>query len=369
MRPSKLIINLDNLASNLREIKKHVSPAKVMAVVKANAYGHGLIECSTRLEKEGVDYFGVAYLEEAIALRTGGIKSSILSLGGLSGRQIDEFLKYDIDLLASSVSKLQAIEERAKENKKKARVHIKIDTGMERVGIHYYSSELSKLIELAISSEWIELAGIESHFATSEDADQSFMMGQLYRFKDATGKFELPKECLLHIANSGGILQSKETHLSMVRPGRILYGINPSKELTSVINLKPVMSLVSEVCYFKVTKKGDSVSYGRTWIAEEDTRIATIPIGYGDGYTRRLSNKGEVLIRGKRYNIAGSVCMDQLMVNLGTDGTAYNGDLVTLIGSDGEESISIEDIANTIGAEALELVTAFNARLPREYLG
>lgn len=368
MRPSKLIINLDNLASNLREIKKHVSPAKVMAVVKANAYGHGLTECAKKLEAEGVDYFGVAYLEEALELRNAGIKSPILTLGGLSGRQIDEFLTHDIDLLASSVTKIKVIEERARALSKKANIHIKIDTGMERVGVHYYSKEVLNLIELALNSPWINLKGIESHFATSEDSDQDFMLGQFYRFRDATSKIELAKDCLLHIANSGAILQNKNLHLGMVRPGRILYGISPSIELSKVINLKPVMSLVSEVCYFKVTKKGDTVSYGRTWTAEEDTRIATIPIGYGDGYTRRLSNKGEVLIRGKKYKIAGTVCMDQLMINLGKDGTAYNGDKVTLIGSDDEESITVEAMANWIGAEPLEIVTGFNARLPREYI-
>jgi alanine racemase len=368
MRPSKLIINLDNLASNLREIKKHVTPAKVMAVVKANAYGHGLTECAKRLEAEGVDYLGVAYLEEALELRNAGIKSPILTLGGLSGRQIDEFLTHDIDLLASSVTKIKVIEERAKALSKKANIHIKIDTGMERVGVHYYSKEVFSLIEFALKSDWINLKGIESHLATSEDTNQDFMLGQFYRFRDTVSKFELPKDCLQHISNSGAILQSKNLYLSMVRPGRILYGISPSNELSKVINLKPVMSLVSEVCYFKVTKQGDSVSYGRTWTAKEDTRIATIPIGYGDGYTRRLSNKGEVLIRGKRYKIAGTVCMDQLMINLGPDGTAYNGDKVTLIGSDGEETITAENMAEWIGAEPLEIVTGFNGRLPREYI-
>ncbi len=368
MRPSKLIINLGNLASNLREIKNYVAPAKVMAVVKADAYGHGLHRCAIKLEESGVDYFGVAYLEEAVELRRSGIKTPILTLGGLSESQIDEFLKYDIDLLASSVSKLKAIEERARIHNKKARVQIKIDTGMERVGVHYYSDELPMLIQIAKSSEWVDLVGIESHLATSEEQDTNFLFEQLKRFKEAISSFNLEKSCLRHIANSGAILQSKETHLDMVRPGRILYGINPSKELTSVINLKPVMSLVSEVCYFKVTKKGNTVSYGRTWTAQEDTRIITVPIGYGDGYTRRLSNKGEVLIKGKKFKIAGTVCMDQLMVNIGPEGTAYNGDRVVLIGEDGGERISVEDLAEYIGAEPLEIVTGFTARLPREYV-
>lgn len=369
MRPSHLSINLSNLSHNFKLTKDHVSPAKVMAVVKANAYGHGLIECAKNLETAGADYLGVAFIEEGITLREAGIKTPIITLGGISGRQIDLFLEYQIDCLASSLSKLQAIEEAAKSHKKAARIHIKIDTGMERLGVHYYSPDLKPLIERALLSDHLDLCGISTHFANSELIDTSFMMEQLSRFQEAIAQFsnQLPKSCLLHAANSGALLSNKETHLGMVRPGRILYGIPPADHLDSVLSLKPCLSLLSEVVYFKVVREGATVSYGRTWTAKEDTRVVTIPLGYGDGLARRYSNGGEVLIRGKRYPIVGTINMDQFMVNLGPKGEAYNGDIVTVIGKDGDDIISVRDIANTIATDPLEVLTSLNSRLPRDY--
>lgn len=370
MRPSHLTINLSHLAHNLKVIKNFVHPAKITAVVKANAYGHGLIESAQCLQEHGADFLGVAFLEEGIALREAGIEMPIIAFGGLSGSQAELFIDYSIDSFASSLSKLEQMEAAAKKKKKKARIHIKIDTGMSRIGINYQSPHLGDLITRAFNSSYLHCVGIASHLSDSENSDQSFMNMQVDRFSSAIKPYKnlLSSDTLLHIANSAAILSNKNTHFSMVRPGRILYGISPAPILDSIIPLKPVLSLQSEVVYFKVIKKGTEVSYGRTWKAEEDTRIVTIPLGYADGISRRMSSNGSVIIRGKKFPIVGTVCMDQCMVNLGKSGEAYNGDKVTLIGSDGSESISILDIAREISAEPLEVLTSLNSRLPRKFI-
>lgn len=365
MRPSYLQINLDNLIHNLRAIRKHCGNTRIMAAVKANAYGHGLIECAKTLEKEQIDYFGVAFIEEAIELREAGIQTPILTLGGISGRQVDLYLDYNIDVLASSVSKLEQIERIAKSRNCIANIHIKIDTGMERIGVHYYSNAVKDIIEKATYSNSLRLRGISSHFATAESADQTFMNTQRTRFLECieTHSNILPKDIIRHIANSGGILSSKENHLDMVRPGKMLYGIRVAEHLDNIVDIKQCIELHSEVAYFKVVKKGNSVSYGQTWTAQEDTRVVTIPVGYGDGIPRSLSNKGHVIIRGKKYPIVGTICMDQFMVNIGPQGEAYNGDKVILI----NEDLSVYDMANRINTEPLEVLTHLNSRLPRVY--
>lgn len=369
MRPSYLSINLSNLSHNTKLIKNLVYPAKVLAVVKANAYGHGLIECARVFEKDGVDFLGVAFVEEGIELREAGIKMPIVAFGGISSEQIELFIDHSIDCLASSVDKLNNIISVAKAKNIKARVHLKIDTGMSRIGINHESPQLEKLISDSFSSPHIECIGIMSHFSDSELEDQEFTELQLHRFNKCLSPFNsnLKENTLLHIANSGAILSDKKYHLSMVRPGRILYGISPADHLNKVLDLKQVLSLRSEAAYFKVIKKGTPVSYGRTWTAPHDTRLVTIPLGYADGIPRDLSNKGEVIIRGNKYPIVGTICMDQFMVDIGPDGEVYNGDSVTIIGNDYNMSVYINDIAKQINAEPLELLTRLNTRLPRKF--
>ena len=366
MRPSYLKINLANLRHNFKTIRKFCPNSKIMAAVKANAYGHGLIECTKALEEENIDYFGVAFIEEAIELRESGIKTPILTLGGISGRQVDLFLDYKIDILASSVTKLEQIEQSAKARGIVANIHVKIDTGMERIGIHHYSDAVSEIIKKSTGSDFLNLIGICSHFATSEEQDSHFIEKQRERFISCLDKHSslLPKGVIKHIANSGGVLSSTKNHFDMIRPGKMLYGIKVSEHLNNILDLRPCLELISEVAYFKVVRKGDSVSYGQTWTAQCDTRVVTIPVGYGDGIPRSLSNKGSVIIRGKRYPIIGNICMDQFMVDIGPNGEAYNGDQVIIVGKD----ISIYEIAELISAEPLEVLTHLNTRLPRVYV-
>lgn len=364
-RPTTLDIDLLALENNFQKLRDHVAPSALMTVVKANAYGHGLIECSRHLEKIGANYFGVALVEEGVELRRAGIKSPILVFGGIVGGQIDIYLKYDLDITASSIDKLKAIDEAAKKVGRRARVHLKIDTGMRRIGVRPSSAQ--KLIDFALATKNSDLIGVFSHFANADHKEFTETEEQLQEFLSCTDnlKTTYPK-VIRHIANSAAVLSSKTTHLDMVRIGISLYGIYPAPHLASVVTLKSVMSLSSQVVFFKVVTKGQGVSYGHTWHAPKDSRIVTVPIGYGDGYPRSLSNKAEVLIKGKRYPVVGTICMDQMMVNIGDD-TAYNGDPVTLIGKEGSEEITVSELAERAGTIPYEILTSLNLRLPRRY--
>ncbi len=364
-RPTFIDIDLGAISYNFAEVKKLVGSTKVMAVVKANAYGHGLIECSKHFEQLGADYLGVALVEEGIEIRKAGVKLPILVFGGIVGGQIDQYLLYDLDLTASSLDKLQAIEQTAAKLGKKARIHIKIDTGMRRIGVRPESARA--LIDAALKAQHCELAGIFTHYANADIPKPELTLEQLRLFKEAIGdiKNKNPK-IILHAANSAGMMLGAENYLDMVRPGLALYGITPASHLSGKLNLRPALSLHSQLVFFKVVKAGQGVSYGHTWRAPTDTRVVTVPIGYGDGYSRALSNKGNVLIRGKRYPIVGTICMDQMMVDIGKD-SAYNGDIITVIGRDGGEEITVNEIADRAGTISYEIFTGLNLRLPRRY--
>lgn len=364
VRPTQVEVDLGVLAQNFAAIRAHVGSAEVMPVVKANAYGHGIVECAQHLVKCGATCFGVALLEEAVVLRQAGITQPILVFGGVVTRQIPQFIAHDLMMAASSIDKMRQIDEAAASAKKKARVHLKIDTGMERIGVHWYSAE--KLLEASLSFQNIEIVGIYSHFANSDAEDLSSAKEQLARFLDVLEFY--PKRGLItpqrHIANSGGILQLPESHLDLVRPGIMLYGVYPSRETIQSVVVKPVLSWKSEVVYFKVVQPGNAVSYGGTWKSDHPVRVVTVPVGYGDGYFRALSSRGQVIIRGQRHPIVGRVCMDQFMVNLEW-GTAYNGDAVTLIG----DGITAQDVADWVGTIPYEVLTNINTRVPRRYRG
>ena len=367
-RPTRIVVDLDALSHNLQAIRAHVG-VPVMGIVKANAYGHGLVRVARHLEAQGVDQLGVAFVEEGVALRKAGIQLPILVLGGIFGPQVAQFLRHDLEITVSSLDKLRQVEATAEALGRKAVVHLKIDTGMERIGVHSYSC--GPFIEAAVASKWCVIKGVHSHLACGDDPASPMTALQLERFLDACTQFErigapMP---LRHLANSGGVLHFPETWLDMVRPGILLYGVLPDPASQATLALRPALSLVSRVVYFKVVRAGGTVSYGATWTAATDTRIATIPVGYGDGYPRALSSRGEVLLRGHRRPIAGRVCMDQFMVDLGPDGTAYNEDEVVLVGRQDGQAIRVEDIARQAGTIPYEILTGLNERIPREYIG
>lgn len=367
IRPTQLIVDLNVLRNNFIKIKEYVTPSKVMPILKANGYGHGLVRVAQLMEELKSDYLGVAVLEEGILLRQQGIKTPVLVLGGLWGNQIPLFLKYDLTITASSVEKLKQIDEFAATLKKKAKVHLKIDTGLERIGVHYYSAEF--FIEASIRFKNIEIEGIYSHFANSEKDDLNYSKLQLERFMEVLHFFEknsIPTP-MRHISNSGAILQMPEANLDLVRPGIMLYGVLPSATIKKTVNVEPALTWKSLVVYFKVIKPGHPVGYGSTWETDKNTRAVTIPIGYGDGYLRNMSHKAQVLINGKHYPVIGTISMDQIVVNIEND-SAYNGDDVILIGRSGQNKITVEELANWAGTIPYEILTNINTRVPRIYI-
>jgi alanine racemase len=360
-------VNLTRLSRNLAAIRQKVAPAKVMLVVKANAYGHGLAEVVTAIAPQA-DCVGVAVLEEGILLRELGVTAPIIVLGGIWSDQIPQYLQHNLTLTASSVERLEQIDAAAGQMGVKAKVHLKIDTGMERIGVHYYSAEtLQEATQKCC--KYVEVEGIYSHFANSDFADLTHARLQLERFNEVLRFYEkhsLPMP-VRHMANSAAVLQLPESYFDMVRPGILLYGVYPSPEVTRTVDVQPALAWKSRVVYFKVVKPGHPVSYGSTWESDHQIRIVTVPVGYGDGYFRSMSNRAQIILRGKKYPQVGRICMDQLMVNIEWD-SAYNGDEVVLLGESGGEKITAEDLADWAGTIPYEILTNINTRVPRVYV-
>lgn len=362
-RPTRVLVNLDAIAHNYRTFCAHASSSMVMPVIKANAYGHGLVEVARYLSALHPPYFGVATFEEALSLRDAGIDTKILVFGGMYDEQIPLYISRHLTLTASSVSKLQAIDKAGAALGIRPEVHLKIDTGMERVGVHHYNADY--LIDAALACENVDIKGVYTHFATADEPDTGFSELQLERFirvcKLAKERFAQPILC--HAANSAATIKFPAAHLDMVRVGIALYGVSPSAQIEHTLPLRPALSWQSRVVYFKVVRTGDSVGYGRAWCPSADTRIVTVPVGYADGYSRSLSNIAQVRINGRNYPVVGKVCMDQCMVDIGQD-SAHNGDKVTLLGDD----IDAHQLADWQSSIAYEVLTTIGARVPRAYI-
>ncbi len=366
IRATWIEVNLTRLSQNLQAIRAHVAPAKVMIIVKANAYGHGLAEVAKHLSASA-DYIGVAVLEEGILLRELGVTAPILVLGGIWGDQVPRYLQHELTLTASSVERLEQIDAVAGQMGVKAKVHLKIDTGMERIGVHYYTAHT--ILDSALKCANVEVEGIFSHFANADSLDLIHARLQLERFNEVLLFYEnhsLPMP-IRHMANSPAILQLPESNFDMVRPGIMLYGVYPSAEVARNVQVRPALTWKTRVVYFKVVNPGHPVSYGSTWQSDHPVRIVTLPVGYGDGYFRSLSNQTQVIIRGKKYPQVGRICMDQMMVNIEAD-SAFNGDEVTLIGETGSEAITVQDLADWAGTIPYEILTNINTRVPRVYI-
>lgn len=375
-KPTLALIHLDRMIRNLRRLKELAYPAAVMPVIKADAYGHGLIRTAKALSDEGVEGLGVSFLEEGIALRRAGIAGRILVMGGIVNAQIDHFLEYDLDMTASSAFIASAISDAAVRMRIPAKVHAKIDTGMGRIGVNWEQS--TPFFEKLSSLPGLEVVGIYSHLATAEDTfgkGFDFAREQIRRFRIS---LENAAECgleppLIHLVNSAGLLNHPDAKFSLIRPGIALYGLASGDDQAnaarvSAFHMEPVMELVSEIIFLKGVRQGTPISYGMTWRASQNTWIATIPIGYGDGYPRGMSNRGHVLIRGKRYPIVGAVCMDQLMVDVGPVDPPDVGEPVTLIGRQGGEEITVEEICQNTGHIPYEIPILLTTRVPRIYL-
>jgi len=366
VRPTLVEVNLTRLRQNFHCIRQHVRPAKMMAVLKANAYGHGLVRVAKLMEKENADYLGVAVLEEGILLRESGIKTPILVLGGVLGNQVPHFIQYGLTITASSITKLKQVDEAAEQMGTLAKVHLNVDTGMERIGVHYYN--VTTFLETALQCRHVEVEGIFTHFANADSRDLSHAKLQLERFQETLLFYEKHsvQPPIRHAANSGAILQLPDALFDMVRPGIMLYGVYPSNDVQRTVDVKPALSWKSRVVYFKVIKPGHPVGYGSTWQTDHPVRAVTVPVGYGDGYFRCMSQKAEVGIRGQRFPVVGTISMDQIVVNI-DDSSAYNGDEVVLIGESGGASITAEELADWACTIPYEVLTNINTRVPRIY--
>ncbi len=372
LRPAWAEINLDNLVSNLKEFRRRVGQkVKIMAVVKADGYGHGAVEVAQAAVENGCDYLGVGFLDEGIELRKAGLNTPILILGYTPPEQAEQLLHHNLVPTVFSLDLAKALAEEAKKRGEKARVHVKVDTGMGRLGIFSWEEGIDFIREL---NRWpaLEVEGFYTHFAAADERDKTFTLEQLSRFKKVVETLsqegiEIP---LKHAANSAASIDLSQTHLDMIRLGISLYGLYPSPEVERErVDLKPVMSLKARIIHLKEVPSGTSISYGRTYVTRSKTWIASLPLGYGDGYSRLLTGKGQVLIRGRRYPIAGRICMDQMMVDLGEDPPPVEeGEEVVIMGEQGSEAVLAEEIAGWLGTINYEVTCAVSKRIPRVYL-
>ena len=369
-RPTLAIIDRAAVKSNYVHLKKNLAKGvKILAVVKANAYGHGAVEITKTLEKAGCDFFGVAVCEEGIELRRAGIKSRLIILGGIYPDQIRDVVKYDLTPVIFDIETAHLLNDALfRKTDRGIKVHIKIDTGMGRLGL--LPNEVVPFFHRLKGLANLEVEGLLSHFAEADEDNKDFSRKQLNTFLKvikAVRDSGLDPQ-FLHIANSAAVIEYAPSHFNMVRPGIMLYGVYPAQRMTKRISLKPAMRLVTRIVHLKKAPKGSSISYGRKYVTKKEGVIAAIPIGYADGYPRHLSNKGEVLIRGQRAVVAGVVCMDITMLDV-TDIKGVNkGDEVVIIGRQGADEITADEVAKQAGTIPYEIFCGISSRVPRVYL-
>lgn len=368
-RPTCAIIDTEALRFNYGQLKAGIPAAtKMMAVIKANAYGHGDIETASVLEELGCEFFGVAIPEEGARLRNAGIKTPIVLLGGIFPSQIEWLFTFDLTPVIFDIQTARLINDFAGASGGRRKVHVKIDTGMGRLGL--LPSEVARFFEEFRELENLELEATLSHFSESEAEDRAFTEKQLALFLEAVGRIKAAgvDPGIVEISNSAAAAFFPEASLNMVRPGIMLYGSYPAPHLRESIELRPAMSLKTSVMHLKTLEAGTPVSYGRTFITRRRSTIAVLPIGYGDGLSRALSNKGSVLVRGQRAPVAGIVCMDLTMCDVtGIPGVSA-GDEVVLIGSQGDAVITAEEMAETAGTISYEVFCNLSARVKRRYI-
>ncbi|HPS57912.1 MAG TPA: alanine racemase [Spirochaetota bacterium] len=371
-------VDLEAFRHNFHEIKRLLSGnTKIMAVVKADAYGHGADVLAREAEQNGADYLAVARMNEAVRLRNAGIKSPILLFDNCEPASAARYIELDIRPTLNNSSEADAYSAAAKAAGKILKVHIKVDTGMGRLGflsdpVSFNSSKgkLADEIVRIAGLPFLEVEGVYSHFANADSADKTHALEQLARFKQIAGELtsRLDKRPLFHIANSAAVMEMPDSHMDIVRPGIMMYGIYPSKEVDrSRISLRPVLSFKSEIIHVKKVGSGFCVSYGSTFVTSGETVIATVPAGYADGYNRQLSSRGEMIVRGMRAPILGRVCMDLTMLDVTHIPGVSLHDEVVLIGSQGTESITAEDIADKTSTIGYEVLTSISPRVHRIY--
>ncbi len=370
LRATRAEINLENLKYNIVSFRNYIADeTEIMAVVKADGYGHGASEIASVALKHGATWLGVAFVEEGITLRREGFNVPILVLNPPFSNQVELFFEYNLIPTIFTWETAKTFSDWAMKKSCTKNFHLKVDTGMGRVGIFPYTGA-EPFLESAGKLPGLNCSGIYTHFATADEKDKSYAQKQLARFLELVDHLKMKEICpsVVHAANSAAALEMPEAWLDLVRLGISMYGYYPSVEVNqSNVRLKPLMTLKSRVSFTKTVPPGTCISYGCTYTTETETPVATIPLGYGDGYSRLLSNKAPVLIRGKRHPIIGRICMDQFMVDVSKDPGIEAGDEVVLFGEQGDESIPVEEIASLQGTINYEVVCAVGKRVPRIY--
>ncbi|WP_426350124.1 alanine racemase [Alloiococcus sp. CFN-8] len=363
-------IDLDALAHNMREIKKASKSEEVMAVVKADAYGHGAIDVAPVLLENGATSLAVAVISEALELRRAGIEAPIMILGHTPLEYAEEIVAYDIQQTVFSFDYAQELSKEAQRQNKKVRLHIALDTGMGRIGFLPTEESIEEIINISKLTN-VSIMGVFSHFSSADEENKSYTKEQLQKFLSFIEELKKrginPK--ILHIANSAAIIDLPDTHFHEVRPGIILYGYLPSKEVNNkVLDIKPVLTLKAKIVHIKTLEKDMYVSYGRIFKTERKSIIATLPLGYADGYTRLLTNKAKAIVGGKLVPVVGRICMDQCMLDITDVPSLKVGDEVILLGEDKGVHFNAEDIADLLGTINYEVLCMLGSRVPRVYI-
>ena len=371
-RPTVAEVDLASIGRNIAAIRRRVGPGpEIMAVVKADAYGHGAVQVATTALTSGATWLGVALVEEGVVLRKSGIIAPILVFGQLFPSQARRALRYSLSCTVSTYEFAEALSVAATQEGKKGKCHIKVDTGMGRIGV--LPRQAASFVRRVAMLPNVEIEGIYTHFATADADDKSFAREQLSRFMEVIEALRTMGVQIQfrHAANSAACVDMPEARLDLVRPGILMYGLSPFnterfQKVKREMDIRPALSLKTRVSFVKRVPAGTPVSYGSTYVTREDTVIATLPVGYADGLSRGLSNRGEVLIRGRRLPIVGRICMDQCMVDAGNLEVEV-GDEAVLIGRQGDQEISAEEVADKLGTISYEVVCAISKRVPRVY--
>jgi alanine racemase len=373
IEPTSLVTTrLDHLQANLAAIRTRVAGRKILVAVKANAYGHGAVGVARMIqERRAAEWLGVATVNEGIELREAGIELPILKLSMTRNPgETDAAVAAGVTLTVTDAESIAMVAAAAMLGHVIAEVHLKIDTGMRRIGCPPEQAvELAKLVD---ATDGVDLGGVFSHLPISDSpSGDEFTHAQLQLFADTVAEIEEARGPvpLKHLANSGGVLAHPDSWLDLVRPGIIAYGTYPDPEVERSVELLPALEWRSYVSFVKRVSAGDTVSYGRTWTAPRDTWVGTVPVGYADGYSRMLSNRGRMLVAGRSCPVIGRVCMDQTMIDLGPDATEGVGEEVVLIGRDGDQQITTTEIADLMGTIPYEVTCLLAPRVAREYVG
>jgi alanine racemase len=365
-RPSVCYIDHESLRWNFRQIRSLLgTQVKILCMVKANGYGHGAPAVARTLAAEGSDAFGVAIVEEAIELRRHGIAAPILVLTGAYLDQLELFFEHDLMPVAHDAGSLQRLDTAVARHDRSLKIHLKIDTGMGRIG--FPAAECDSWLPYIKTLKALKVEGVFSHFSHAESVEGQYTRKQLEIFHHLVQRLaaEGIAPPLVHLANSAATITLPEAYFNMVRPGLMLYGVYPSPQMAARISLKPVLSWKTRILQLKKVPSNTSISYGQTFITKRDSLIATLPIGYADGYSRLLSNRGQALVGGKRAPVAGRVCMDLTMLDVTDIGKTQQGDEVVLLGTQENDAISADEMAAWADTISYEILTSIGARIPR----